>query len=158
MLRSTRELLQWFVIDGDSQIDNRRVTVARVGTRKLLEVLVGNLSFARSLIIAHSGDQSDVDVRVDQARNKKVSLSLNYRCAGGLLCICSPFHAHNLSVFDRHAAVFDVIELLREIMLTSVIQVRFDSWSGLAWAIAATGKSHANVDDEYLHRRARVSA
>jgi hypothetical protein len=53
-----------------------------------------------------------MDVRVDQARNKELSLSRNYRCAGRLLRSCFSLDPNDASVFDQHAAFLDVIELL----------------------------------------------
>jgi hypothetical protein len=51
-------------------------------------------------------------VRVDQARNKKLFLSGNYRCAGMLLRSCFSLDANDASFFDQHATFLDVIELL----------------------------------------------
>ena len=53
-----------------------------------------------------------MDVRVDQARNKKLSFSGNYRCAGRHLRSFSSLDAGDASVFDQHAATLDAIELL----------------------------------------------
>ena len=53
-----------------------------------------------------------MDVRIDQARNKKLSFSRNYRCAGRLLRSFSSLDAKDASVFDQHTARLDVIDLL----------------------------------------------
>jgi hypothetical protein len=53
-----------------------------------------------------------MDVRVDQARNEKLSFSGNYPRASRLLRSCFSLDANDASVFDQHAAFLDVIELL----------------------------------------------
>jgi len=53
-----------------------------------------------------------MDVRVDQARNKKLSFSGNYCCVGRLLRSYFSLDANDTSVFDQHAAFLNVIEIL----------------------------------------------
>jgi len=106
------EVFQCFVID-DCQIHNRSVAVVEVGTRELFEILLDHLRLAFILIKVHAGNRSEMDVRVDEARNQKLSFSRNHRCAGKLLPIFFSLYADNAPVFDEHAAPLDVIEILR---------------------------------------------
>jgi len=53
-----------------------------------------------------------MDVRVDQARNKELSFSENYGCAGRLLRSCFSLDANDAPVFDQHAAFLKVVEPL----------------------------------------------
>src|ERR1039458_7037515 len=62
-----------------------RVAVVKVGTRELSEVLLDHLPRAFRRSKAHPGDRSEMNVRVYEARNEKLSFSRNHRCSGLLL-------------------------------------------------------------------------
>src|SRR5713101_6467992 len=109
VLRGLPEVLQPLVIDRNAQIDNRRITVIKVGTRELLEVFINNLWLACGLIVAHPGNQSEVDVRVDEARNQKQSFSRNHGRTRRLLRLFPSLDANDAAVFDQHTAYLDVI-------------------------------------------------
>src|SRR6266404_8354994 len=109
------EVVQHPAID-HGRVDERGITEVKVGTRKLFEVFLGprRFGFGRTKVHLrpHSRNGSQVDVRVDQARNKKLSLSRNYRCAGRLRRRFFSVDANDASIFDQHTALLDVIELL----------------------------------------------
>jgi hypothetical protein len=49
-------------------------------------------------------------MRIDQTRNKKLSISRNYRSASGPLRRFSSLDGNDAAVFDQNAALIDVIE------------------------------------------------
>jgi len=109
------EVVQHAAID-HGQVDERGIAEVEVGTRKLFEVFLDPRRFGfgrtKAHLNPHSRNRSKMDVRVDQARNKKLSFSRNYCRAGRLLRSFLSLDANDASLIDQHAALFDVIELL----------------------------------------------
>src|ERR1700674_1081719 len=95
------------------QIHNCRVAVVKVGAWELFEVGPDHLRLAFFLIRIHSRNRSKMNVRIDEAWNKKLPFPGNHRRTGRLLRPFFPLYADDAAVFDEHAALPDVIELLR---------------------------------------------
>src|SRR5271165_3778043 len=116
MQRGLPELIQHSALD-HCQINQRGVTEVQVGTRELLEVFTVHHRLGcvrtKAHLELHAGNRSKMDVRVNEAWNKKLSLSGNDGCTGRLLCPFSPLDADNASVLDQHITLSDVIEILR---------------------------------------------
>ena len=116
MQRGLPEFVQHSVLD-HCQIDQRCVTEVQVGTRELLEVFTDHQRLGcirtKAHLELHAGNRSKMDVRVNEAWDKKMSLSGNDGCAGWLLSPFLPLDADNPSVFDQHVTLSDVIEILR---------------------------------------------
>src|SRR5580704_6717047 len=114
MYRSLPEVVQYLAIE-HGQVDERGIAEVKVGTRKLFDVFLYPSWFGFGWTKAHlwprSRNRSKMDVRVDQAWNKKLAFSRNYRCAGRLLRSFCPHDANDPSVFDQHAALVNVIKL-----------------------------------------------
>src|SRR5208337_5668870 len=89
----------------------------QIGPRELLEVFIDHHRLGcigtQAHLELHAGNGSKMDVRVNEAGNKELSLPGNDGCAGRLLRPFSPLDADNASVFDQHVTLCDVIEILR---------------------------------------------
>src|SRR6267154_5885145 len=116
MERSLPEVVQHPVID-DTQINERGIPEVEVGTRKLGKVFLDprrlGFGWPEGYLRLQSGNGGKMDMRVDQAWNKKLSLSRNHRRAGRSLRSLFSVNANDTSVLDQDAAFFNVIELLR---------------------------------------------
>src|SRR5580704_332585 len=95
-----------------SQIHKRGVTVVKIGPWQLLEILLDHLRVGFGLVEVDAGDRGEVNVRIDQAGDEKLSFPGNYVCAGGRLQFV-PLDANDPAVFDQDAAGGDVIEVFR---------------------------------------------
>src|SRR5271157_5515203 len=103
MQRSLPEVVQGLAIN-HRQIDERGVTEVKIGTRQLLEVFLREVFLDHPRPVdtrtsthfqLHAGHRSQVDMRVDEAGNKKLPLSGNDGCARSFLYRGSPFDLYN---------------------------------------------------------------
>src|SRR4029077_15519197 len=109
------ELVQHLMINY-CQIDQCGVAEIQIGAWQLFEISLDHwrLFFrgTEAHIETHTRNTSEMDMRVDEAGNKKQSLPGNDCRADRLLRRWSSFHAGDASACDQHVARRDMIEIL----------------------------------------------